>query len=236
VSLLLELAKGQAGLKMQHLQYQNSSASVYGDTKRVVGYHSIMLYEDAAAEAFTLQAHEKQELLKLARNAIKCKLLHQPANPPKPDSNSPNLLRPCGAFVSLHKHGKLRGCIGRFSTSKPLYQTVYDMALAAAFEDTRFDPLKLDELENVEIELSVLTPMQRLHDSKQLVLGRDGIYIKKAGHSGTFLPQVATNTGWTLEEFLGHCSADKAGLGWDGWRNAELYTYQALVFAETDSV
>jgi AmmeMemoRadiSam system protein A len=110
------------------------------------------------------------------------------------------------------------------------------MALAAAFEDTRFDPLKLDELENVEIELSVLTPMQRLHDSKQLVLGRDGIYIKKAGHSGTFLPQVATNTGWTLEEFLGHCSADKAGLGWDGWRNAELYTYQALVFAETDSV
>lgn len=235
VRVLLELAKGQARLKMQHLQYQNSSASAYGDSKRVVGYHSILLYEDAATETFTLLSHEKQELLQLARNAIQCKLLHQPANLPKPDANSPNLLMPCGAFVSLHKHGKLRGCIGRFSTSKPLYQTVYDMALAAAFDDTRFAPLKLDELEHLAIEISVLTPMQRIYDANELVLGRDGIYIKKGSRSGTFLPQVATNTGWTLEEFLGHCSADKAGLGWDGWRTAELYTYQALVFAETDA-
>ena len=125
---------------------------------------------------------------------------------------------------------RLRGCIGHFGQDVPLYKIVEHMARAAAFEDPRFDRLRRDELDSIEIEISVLTPMRRIHDISEFKLHRDGIYIKKGSRAGTFLPQVADEVNWTKEEFLGHCSRDKAGLGWDGWRTAQLYTYQAIVF------
>ena len=92
--------------------------------------------------------------------------------------------------------------------------------------------MPVKELEEIHIEISVLSPMTRIHDIEEIELGKHGIYIKKGLASGTFLPQVAEQTGWTKEEFLGHCSKDKARIGWDGWEDAELYTYEAFVFEE----
>jgi AmmeMemoRadiSam system protein A len=140
------------------------------------------------------------------------------------------LTKRAGAFVSLHKQGRLRGCIGHFGEDTPLWEIVAEMARAAAFEDPRFPPLSRNELDDTDIEISVLTPMRRIQSLDEFQLHRHGIYIRKGYRSGTFLPQVADEVNWTKEEFVGHCSQDKAGLGWDGWRDAELYVYEAIVF------
>jgi hypothetical protein len=142
------------------------------------------------------------------------------------------LKTPCGAFVTLKKYGNLRGCIGRFDASEPLYQVVQEMAIASSTQDYRFSPVELKEIPELEIEISVLTPMRHISSIDEIELGKHGIYIKKGNRSGTFLPQVATETGWTKEEFLGHCAQDKAGIGWNEWKDAEVYVYEALVFGE----
>jgi hypothetical protein len=116
----------------------------------------------------------------------------------------------------------------------PLYRLVREMAVASSTEDTRFEPVKSAEISEIEIEISVLSPLKRISSTDQIILGKHGIYIKKGHSSGTFLPQVATETGWTIDEFLGHCARDKAGIGWNGWKDAELYTYEAIVFSEKD--
>ena len=149
--------------------------------------------------------------------------------------SNPELQAENGVFVTLHtKDGSLRGCIGNFVSAKPLYKTVQEMAISSAFRDPRFPPVRLNELENLTVEISVLSPMKKIDDASEIELGKHGIYIKKGFRSGTFLPQVATDTGWSLEEFLGHCSRDKAGLGWEGWKTADLYIYTADVFGEED--
>jgi AmmeMemoRadiSam system protein A len=114
----------------------------------------------------------------------------------------------------------------------PLREIVAEMARAAAFEDPRFRPVTRDELPDIDIEISVLTPMRRIHSLDELELHRHGIYIRRGYRSGTFLPQVADEVNWTKEEFVGHCAQDKAGIGWDGWKapDAELYVYEAIVF------
>ena len=106
------------------------------------------------------------------------------------------------------------------------------MTIASATQDHRFSPVTTNELKDINIEISVLTPLKRINSIKDIVPGKHGIYIKQGYHSGTFLPQVATQTGWNVEELLGYCSRDKAGIGWDGWKDAELYTYEALIFKE----
>jgi hypothetical protein len=106
------------------------------------------------------------------------------------------------------------------------------MAIASSTQDTRFLPVESKEIPELEIEISVLTPMRRISSIDEFVLGKHGIYMRKGYRSGTFLPQVAAETGWTKEEFLGHCAQDKAGFGWNGWKDAELFVYEALVFGE----
>jgi AmmeMemoRadiSam system protein A len=108
------------------------------------------------------------------------------------------------------------------------------MAIAAATEDYRFPPVEGQEVNQLDIEISVLTPMRRVGSIDEIELGKHGIYIRKGTRGGTFLPQVATETGWSKEEFLGHCAQDKAGIGWDGWKDAEIYVYEAKVFSEKD--
>ena len=139
---------------------------------------------------------------------------------------------PLGAFVTLKTDGNLRGCIGRFISSDPLYEVVNASAVSSAFEDPRFTPLTAQEYEKVDIEITVLGPMKKIKSINEIILGKHGIYIKKDFRSGTMLPQVATEYGWTVEEFLGHTSRDKAGLGWDGWKDAEIYIYDGLVLEE----
>jgi MEMO1 family protein len=138
----------------------------------------------------------------------------------------------CGAFVSIHKKGHLRGCLGHLEGNVPLWQLIKDMSVAAVSRDRRFEPVTIDELPELEIEISVLSPLKKISSPDEFELGKHGIFIQKDDRSGTFLPQVAHKTNWTKEEFLGHCSRDKAGLGWDDWRTADLYIFEATVFEE----
>ena len=110
------------------------------------------------------------------------------------------------------------------------------MAVASATQDYRFSAVTSNDLKSIDIEISVLTPMQKISDVNKIRLGIDGVYIKKGGRAGTFLPQVATDTGWNLDDFLGHCARDKAGIGWEGWKDkdAEIFVYQAFVFGENE--
>lgn len=214
------------------IDYKNSGDSPYGDKERVVGYWAISVTKKN--DKFNLSDSEKIELLKLARKTIEEKVL----NNSRPDISefnlTENLKKPCGAFVTLHKNKSLRGCIGQFEPKTTLYNVIIDMSISAAMNDPRFYPLTKDELDFVDIEISVLTPLKKINSINEIELGKHGIYIIKNGRSGTFLPQVATETSWSLEEFLGHCARDKAGIGWDGWKNADIYTYEAIIFSEKE--
>jgi AmmeMemoRadiSam system protein A len=110
------------------------------------------------------------------------------------------------------------------------------MAIAAATEDPRFPQVESSEVKDLNVEISVLSPMKRVNSISEIQLGRHGIYVQKGGRAGTFLPQVATEMGWSMEEFLGHCAQDKAGIGWNGWKDAEIYVYEAEVFGDKDAV
>ena len=181
---------------------------------------------------YSLTEEEKKQLLKLARDTITTYVNSNQKLKLNKGDFSENLSEECGAFVTLHKHGDLRGCIGRFMPEQPLYEVVRDMAIATATQDYRFSPVTSSELDELDIEISVLTPLKKIEDVSEIELGKHGIYIIKGPYSGTFLPQVATETGWNLEEFLGHCASGKAGIGWNGWKEADIYTYEAIIFSE----
>lgn len=232
IAVLLLLMEGWKDLQVRHLAYCNSGDAVCGDKDRVVGYHAFSIVKKEEADAFVLTEEEKAQLLRIARKSIGYTLARRTDLPYDSTKVSPALQQHCGAFVTLHKGGKLRGCIGNLVGYKPLYQTVSSMARAAAFEDPRFYPVKESEMKDIDIEISVLSPLRKIQSIDELQLGRHGIYIVKGEHRGTFLPQVAEETGWTKEEFLEHCAHDKAGLPWGGWKDAELYVYEAVVFGE----
>jgi len=234
---LLYLTSESKGISVQHVEYKNSGDVKDGDKNRVVGYHSFVFtreMREADSSKFSLNRREEIELLKIARSAIENQLNNQRFTPIDETRLTDAMKANCGAFVTLRKKGQLRGCIGRFTAAEPLYRVVQQMASAAAFQDTRFSPVERYEMPDVEVEISVLTPLKRIQNIDEFELGKQGIYIVKGYHSGTFLPQVAEETQWSKEEFLGHCARDKAGIGWDGWKDAELYTYEALVFSEKE--
>lgn len=233
---LLDITNSLDGYSYHKVIYKNSGDTPYGDHQRVVGYVSVIVTEDKSSEekAFLTEG-DKRILLRIARNSITEKIENNRFSKIDTSGFSTTLLTPAGAFVTLHTaQGQLRGCIGRFQPEIPLYKVVKEMAVSAALNDYRFSPVKADEIPFLDIEISVLTPLKRIESIDELELGRDGIYIRKDGRSGTFLPQVAESTGWSKEEFLGHCSRDKAGLGWDGWKDADLFTYQAIIFSEKE--
>ena len=218
---------------IKHLMYQNSGDVDGHDRSRVVGYHSFAIVRSSLAQpdtGFLLGDDDKKWLKDIALQSIKDSLDGKPIAQPMVNGQRSMVNVNCGAFVSLHKHGHLRGCIGHFGEDYPLHRIVAEMARAAAFEDPRFTPVRREELDDIDIEISVLTPMRRIYSLDEFELHRHGIYIRKGYRSGTFLPQVADEVNWTKEEFVAHCSQDKAGLGWDGWRDAELYVYEAIVF------
>jgi len=137
-----------------------------------------------------------------------------------------------GAFVSLYIDGQLRGCIGTFNEDEQITAVIRKMALNAATRDYRFEPIGHAELDMLGIELSVLTPRKRIFDIGEVKIGRDGIYIVSGQNRGTLLPQVAVENNWDTETFVQQCSLYKAGIGPDGWKSAELYTYEAIVFRD----
>jgi len=224
-TLMLMMQDGSYEVK--HLLYQNSGDIDNHDHSRVVGYHAFAVLRKSE---FSLNDEEKRILKDIALTSIKDSLDGKPIAQPTLNSQFSILNSKCGAFVSLHKQGRLRGCIGHFGEDVPLHEIVAEMARAAALEDPRFMPVTKDELDDIDVEISVLTPMRRIKSLDEFQLHKHGIYIKKGYRSGTFLPQVADEVNWTKEEFVGHCAQDKAGIGWDGWKDAELYVYEAIVF------
>ena len=222
-TLLMMMQDG--GYDVKHLLYQNSGDIDHHDHSRVVGYHAFAVLRKSE---FALNEEEKRMLKEIALTSIRDSL--DGKRIAEQTSLSATLNRKCGAFVSLHKQGRLRGCIGHFGEDVPLHEIVAEMSRFAAFEDPRFMPVTRDELDDIDIEISVLTPMRRIESLDEFELHRHGIYIRKGFRSGTFLPQVADEVNWTKEEFVSHCARDKAGIGWDGWKSAELYVYEAIVF------
>ncbi len=168
---------------------------------------------------------EKKTLLNIARQSIESAITDTPDKQAQIKITSPALNEKSGAFVTLKAHGKLRGCIGRMISDIPLHKLVSEMAVSSATEDPRFTKLQPSELKNTEIVISVLTPLQKIDNPLELELGRHGIYIKKDSRSGCFLPQVATDTGWTKEEFLSKCCSTKAGLPSNAWKNKDTDVY-----------
>ncbi len=177
---------------------------------------------------------DKKILLSIARESIKSAITDTPNEQTHIEIISPELKEKSGAFVTLRTHGKLRGCIGRMVSDIPLYKLVAEMAVSAAKEDPRFRHIQLSELEDIEIEISVLSPLQRTDNPLDLELGRHGIYIKKGASNGCFLPQVATETGWTKEEFLSKCCSMKAGLSPDAWkkRGIDVYIFTSEIISD----
>ena len=235
VLTLLYMTEQLPDLKVDLIQYKNSGDSSYGDKQRVVGYWAISFSQpesDNQTTEFSLSAADKKNLLKLARETISDYIRKGTIPEVDPTKLSTALRTYCGAFVTLNKNQNLRGCIGHFEANLPLWKVVQQMAIAAATQDHRFNEVQTNEISQLKIEISVLTPLKKIKSADEFTLGKQGIYIKKGYSTGTFLPQVATQTGWSKEEFLGHCAHDKAGLGWEEWKTAELYTYEALVFGE----
>jgi AmmeMemoRadiSam system protein B/AmmeMemoRadiSam system protein A len=237
VLTLMYLTESKPGIQYTLVDYKNSGDAIYyGDKSRVVGYCAISVTADEkpAHETgmFTLSHTDRKKLLEIARGAITNYLLT--GHIPEIDHNelSPALLNHSGAFVTLHKQGKLRGCTGRFNPDTPLWKIIQEISVSSAVRDHRFSRLGLEEIPEITIEISILSPLTRIRSSSEIIPGKHGIYIIKDSNSGTYLPQVASRTGWTPEEFLGYCARDKAGIGWYGWKNAELYTYEAVVFSE----
>jgi MEMO1 family protein len=236
VLTLLYMAETDPGLKLTRIYYTNSGESKYQDKSQVVGYWSIVLSRTSPepVAGFQLSSKDKKELLRIARSTIEQYIRSGKNMEIDASRYSDQLKTPSGAFVTLKEDGVLRGCIGRFTAEEPLYEVIRQMAIASSTQDNRFPAVEPKEISSLEIEISVLSPMKKINSIDEIVLGKHGIYIRKGYLSGTFLPQVATETGWSKEEFLGHCARDKAGIGWNGWKDADIYIYEAVVFSEGD--
>ncbi len=180
---------------------------------------------------FLLSEADQQYLLSVARLALE----ESVRNRRLPELESPGgaLAEKCGAFVTLHKSGSLRGCIGYIEAAKPLFQTVGECAMAAALRDPRFEPVAPHELPHLQLEVSVLSPMEEIRP-EQVEVGRHGLLISRGLQRGLLLPQVPTEFGWDREEFLAETCL-KAGLPPDAWKHgAKIQAFTAQVFAEPE--
>ena len=180
----------------------------------------------------SLNAQQKEKLLTLARNTIVSQI--KTAKALEVEVDDPALEEIRGAFVTIHRAGQLRGCIGNIIGTEPLYIGVRDMAIAASTQDPRFPPLSEAELADIDIEISVLTPLKKITELDEIILGTHGVLVRQGFNSGVYLPQVATETGWSKEEFMNSLCAQKAGISADAWKKGEceIYVFSAEVFGE----
>jgi AmmeMemoRadiSam system protein A len=180
-----------------------------------------------------LDEDEKRFLFEVARKTIVEYITN--GRMPEFRSDNPKLKQKCGAFVTLHeKNGALRGCIGYVEPIKPLLQTVMDMAVACSTRDPRFHPVTSDELPKLDLEISVLSPLEEVGDMENICIGQHGLLVKKGYSSGLLLPQVATEFGWNRLQFLKE-TCRKAGLPGDAWKHPDtkLYMFSAQVFGDS---
>lgn len=235
VSTLI-LAKELGHDKLDVLHYTNS-ALVTGNKNKgtwTVGYASCAIDQDKKGGKAMLNKTERERLLEIARKSIETYLAT--GRKLELSEAGPLLSREMGAFVTLRENQELRGCIGNLAGKQPLYLAVRDMAVESATGDPRFPAVNPGELKNIDIEISVLSPLEMVSSSEEIELGKHGVLVKKGLHSGVFLPQVAEETGWTKEEFLSNLCSHKAGLPADAWKDkdTEIYVFEAEVFSEHD--
>jgi len=178
-----------------------------------------------------LSVEEKRQLLRIARSVIERRV--QSKEIPAFQVSSESLKEERGLFVTLHKGSALRGCIGYIQGIKPLYLAVAEMAEAAAFQDPRFPPVSPEELQDLKLEISVLTPLHKIREVSEIQVGTHGIYIVRGSQSGLLLPQVATEYGWDRTRFLQQTCL-KAGLPPEAWQDpqCELFVFSADIFSE----
>jgi hypothetical protein len=241
VKTIMSLADG-LNWTAEVLKYANSGDTPYGDKESVVGYGAIV-YTQIQSAKFKAQNNnskfknnllndaQKQELLNIAKIAVENYVRDGKIPEFKVEDERLNWKE--GGFVTLREDGKLRGCIGQIAPSnKPLWQVVRDMAIAAATEDDRFNPVSVDELEKLDYEISVLSAPQKIDNWHDIELGKHGVIIRKGTRGGVFLPQVAQETGWSLGEFLSQLCFQKAGLPADCYKDddVELSVFTAQVF------
>ncbi|MFH1037926.1 MAG: AmmeMemoRadiSam system protein B [PVC group bacterium] len=260
VLAVMEAAELLGADRAEILDYSNSGDASFGDRNRVVGYGAVAFIKSAEPGSPTeqtgagnnkpvqetamtdemkdregLSREARRHLLEIARQALTEAVSGRPLSTAPVDD--PELQGHQGAFVTLTEKGRLRGCIGQFTADRPLYQVVREMAQASALRDTRFPRVQPSELSEISVEISVLSPMRRIADPmKEVELGKHGIYIKRGWQTGTYLPQVATEHHMSKEEFLSSCTAHKAGLPPDAWKDpeTEVYVYTAEVFGESE--
>jgi len=244
IRVAIEAARALGALRGTVVSYANSGDTLLGDPRRVVGYGSVAFSRGAAGAdvsaiqpvradaAGALDADDRKVLLHLARETITRYLRTDTV--PLPRSGSARLLRETGAFVTLSSRGQLRGCIGEIQPAGPLIQLVGRLALASAFRDSRFRPVNAAELRNLDVEVSVLTPLASVTAPDTIQPGLDGVVLIVGDRSAVFLPQVAEEQGWSRMELLDQL-AQKAGLPSGAWREkrAKLLTFRADVFDES---
>lgn len=180
-----------------------------------------------------LTRQQKKQLLQVARETIKKVTAGEPR--PSYTFDDPLFQQERGAFVTIHKKGDLRGCIGYVRAIKPLLETIMEMAEAAALHDPRFHPVQPDEVKDLDIEISVLTPLRKIEKVDEIQVGVHGLMLEKGLSSGLLLPQVATEYNWDRKTFLEHTCL-KAGLDRDAWKdkNTQIYIFSADVFSEKE--
>lgn len=238
VSFANEVGANRASI----ISYSNAGYNPIGSVDRVVGYGAVVISKGKSFspqdvdsivtnKSYVLTESDKESLLKYARETLEQYFESQTV--PLPRNVNAMLKIKRGAFVTLNKNKQLRGCIGHMAEDTPVCTMVGAMALQAAFNDTRFSQLKKEELPQIEIEISVLTPFTKIKSADEIELGRDGVIVKKGNKQAVFLPQVATETGWSKETFLDQLCY-KAGLSAGDWKDAELFTFQADVFSEAE--
>jgi len=227
-----------------HLLHYDTSGRIMNDEANSVSYVAAAFSgkwpegEHPAApkeKTMILSDKDKADLLALARGTLTYYFEHGKA-PESPQALgltlSPEIKEPRGVFVTLQKNGQLRGCIGHIAPQMPLENAVIENAMSAAFRDPRFDRLVKEELPALRIEISVLTPLAPVASYQDIKIGQHGMVLSKKGRRAVFLPQVAPEQGWGLEETLSHL-AQKAGLGPDDWREGAQYeVFEAIVFGE----
>ncbi len=225
------------------LPYTNSG-DISGERQRVVGYGAALFIEEGSmiekqsslkSEDTPLTDEDIQKLFTIARESILAALNKESL--PNYTIHSENLKLKRGVFVTLTNNNRLRGCIGNFQQSAPLARMVQEMAVAAATQDYRFsyNPVTSKEMFDIDIKISILSELKKVNSPDAVEVGKHGIWIKQGGHSGTYLPEVATEMNWTREEFLTHCCVEKAGLSPTAWKeSADIYVYTSLILDEKD--
>jgi len=219
VVITMEVAK-RIGANLGILFNYANSGDVTGQKEKVVGYASIGFFRSPYTD------EEKKELLSIARKAITEYVTA--GNAPEIEMTNPKLRTDGAVFVTIKKNGSLRGCIGHTQATMPLYKSVIKNAIAASSSDRRFPAVTKGELDEIDIEVSVLSPLNRVKNTNDITVGKHGLVIKKGLYSGLLLPQVASEQGWDRQTFLEHLCG-KAGLHRDAWKDAELYSFTAEI-------